>query len=328
MAVIGIELESDAIVLTRGRDFEWSFANLDESRELADFEPGELYVELNTGGQHNAVQRVRVSGANAGTYKLGIGSGEVFWSDPIDFSDISDNPQGIPGDLQDAIDSVLGDGNGIVAKPSQLFPVWKVDLTLNAGHVLTEQLVNTINKAFNDFMNTFDTLLGVDIQFTIHDNLNMTSTLRSLKSYTEAGVITFVLDVTTTLITNFFNTISTLVGLFHVIHINFYWDHVYQFEFVGDLALTPQAALSVDTTDLDGIDPEDVSVTVEVVKPGKARLTKWPFAIDGAYANLKVESPDADAIQKRTKWQLVWLPEGEAAGGKPEALGLVRVQGE
>ena len=55
--------------------------------------------------------------------------------------------------------------------------------------------------------------------------------------------------------------------------------------------------------------------------------TKWSFTIAGSDATLKVESVDADRIEPRTKWQLVWLPAGEAAGGDPVAYGTVKVQG-
>ncbi|KIA59631.1 DUF7264 domain-containing protein [Nocardia vulneris] len=59
-------------------------------------------------------------------------------------------------------------------------------------------------------------------------------------------------------------------------------------------------------------------------KPAK---TQWSFVISGAIANLKVESELADLIPARTRWQLVFLPQGETAGGYPIALGLVQRQG-
>jgi hypothetical protein len=31
-------------------------------------------------------------------------------------------------------------------------------------------------------------------------------------------------------------------------------------------------------------------------------------------------------VPARTRWQLVWLPDGEAAGGDPLARGLVKIQ--
>lgn len=55
-------------------------------------------------------------------------------------------------------------------------------------------------------------------------------------------------------------------------------------------------------------------------------VTQWDFTIDGTVAEIKIEHDEADAIPDRTKWQLVFLPDGEAAGGDPVALGVVRRQ--
>lgn len=49
VAVIGIELEADQLVLTKGRDFKWNFENLDESGQPVDFPSGSLYFEFNIG---------------------------------------------------------------------------------------------------------------------------------------------------------------------------------------------------------------------------------------------------------------------------------------
>jgi hypothetical protein len=54
--------------------------------------------------------------------------------------------------------------------------------------------------------------------------------------------------------------------------------------------------------------------------------TKWEFTISGSRASLKIESEEADKVLARTCWQLVWLPDGEAAGGDPVAYGKVKVQ--
>lgn len=56
-------------------------------------------------------------------------------------------------------------------------------------------------------------------------------------------------------------------------------------------------------------------------------VVQWHFTIDGYVARLKVESTDVDAIPARTQYQLVFLPEGEVAGGDPITLGRVMVQG-
>ncbi|AZS11976.1 hypothetical protein SEA_ZETZY_3 [Mycobacterium phage Zetzy] len=51
--------------------------------------------------------------------------------------------------------------------------------------------------------------------------------------------------------------------------------------------------------------------------------TEWEFDIVGSTATIKVESTDADDIADRTKWQLVFLPDGETSGGDPLAWGTV-----
>lgn len=54
----------------------------------------------------------------------------------------------------------------------------------------------------------------------------------------------------------------------------------------------------------------------------------WPFTIDGDTASIKVESTEVDDLPTRgVKWHLVWLPDGEAAGGDPVAIGTVTLQG-
>lgn len=55
-------------------------------------------------------------------------------------------------------------------------------------------------------------------------------------------------------------------------------------------------------------------------------VTTWPFTISGTEASIKVESESVALIPNRTKWQLVFKPAGEAAGGDPIARGTVKVQ--
>ncbi|ASR77111.1 hypothetical protein KIV66_gp03 [Mycobacterium phage MyraDee] len=49
MAVIGIALEADQLVLTKNRDFKWAFENLDEVGEPTDYPAGALYFEFSNG---------------------------------------------------------------------------------------------------------------------------------------------------------------------------------------------------------------------------------------------------------------------------------------
>ena len=432
MAFIGTVLAEDQLVLTRGRDFKWTFENTDENDEPLDFPEGELYFELDTGGETNALQRVSVTAASGGTYKLGF---KGVMSSPIDYYDVTENPHGIDGDITDALEgiSTIGAGN-VYVTPAKLVPVWKISLTLNAGmnevqqirftgnptggdfklsyglamtdkipfgstgdvvkqklealpgigtgnlkvdtiengyrvefvgsHAnedvqqiqgyamgvfldfgltggffpsiqcstlvkgsakLSEQLVNVINKTVNDMFNSFESLLGVDLDYKIIDNMNMTLTITSLKSFVESELITFAVDVTSNGIESFLNGVAQLTGLFNTIHVDFYWNHEFDVEFVGDLALSPQPLMTVDDSSLTGLDNEQ-TVEARVLEPGKTRFTKWPFTITDDKAVIKVESEDADQIENGIHWQLVFLPDGEPAGGDAVGRGRVREQ--
>jgi hypothetical protein len=57
---------------------------------------------------------------------------------------------------------------------------------------------------------------------------------------------------------------------------------------------------------------------------GTTPTTTWAFTISGNTASIDIESTVADLIPARTKWQLVFLPSGESAGGDPVAFGTVR----
>ncbi|AHB31870.1 minor tail protein [Mycobacterium phage Jovo] len=319
MAVIGIELEPDQLVLTRRRDFKWTFENLDDQGLPVNFPAGELFFELDTGGQHNAVQQVQVLGATGGTYTLNVNGNDT---PNIDYNDVSENPQGMAGDITDALEAAVGVGN-VKVHPVTLFPAWTMNFNLNSSKPLTEQLVNTINKAANDFFNTFEQLFGVDVEMTVTDALNFKLKVTSLKSFDEVGVITFAVDVTSTAVKNFFNSFSGLIGAVNTVNVDFYWNRTYEVEFVGALAETVIPPITADVSSLAGASK---AINVSVKRPGKPRLTRWDFVIDGPKAVLKVESEEADLIVARTHWQLVFLEDGEPAGGEPIARGLVWVQ--
>lgn len=319
MSDIGLRPEGSTLVLWKGRDFAWNFELVDENKQPVDFPDGQMYFELQTGGEHNALQRVTVTGANGGTYKLGFGGQ---WTDPIDYNDVVENPQNLSGDITDALNGIPALNGNVNVQPSSLYPTWELDLSLKAGHVLTEQLVNTVNATINGFFATFEDLLGVDIDFTIHDNLNLILKITSTKSFDEVGLITFATDVTSTMIVNLFNSVSSLIGVFNVLHLDFYWTHTYQVMFINELGNDVQPALAVDDSDLDGVNGyEDVSVTI--VKPGKHPLTFWYFEIEDSLAHIKIESEETDKIADRCLWQLVFLPDGEPAGGEGIDAGRV-----
>lgn len=53
--------------------------------------------------------------------------------------------------------------------------------------------------------------------------------------------------------------------------------------------------------------------------------TVWAFTISGSTATIKVESEVVNTVPNRTKFQLVFRPSGETAGGDPLAKGVVRI---
>lgn len=435
MTFLGRYLNKDRLVLQRGRDFRWNFQNLDATtREPTNFPAGDLYLELHTYGQENALQQVTIAGASGGTYTL---SHESHASTGIDYYDATSNPHSMAGDIQDALEGIssIGAGN-VLVHPADLIPVWKIYLSLNAGSnevqriifaagvsdgtfklshdgnftgaldfgisaadmqtalrgltsigsgnctvtkvsdheylvefigakaatdvpqimgwgvglgflligalppgmiqtstlvngsaKISEPLMNLVNATINDFFDNFEDLLGVDLDMAITDALNMTLTVTSQTVFRESDLITFTVDATSTAIEAFFNTVSTFLGKIDTIDVDFYWKHIYQVEFVGDLANTTQAALVADISDLDATSVNTTaSVTVEVIQAGQPEFAKWSFDIDGDTASIEVESEVADLIVDRTPWQLVFLPDGEEAGGDPIALGVVKVQ--
>ncbi|AMS01000.1 hypothetical protein SEA_ARCHERNM_6 [Mycobacterium phage ArcherNM] len=316
MADIGIRTDADSLVLWRGRDFKWVFENLDTNGDPVAYPAGRLFFELQTGGEHNALHQIYVTGATSGTYTLNLNGHDT---PAIDYNDVSDNPQGLAGDLQDAVDAALGAGNGLV-HPVSLYPAWTLNFNLNASKPLTEQLVNTINKAANDFFNTFEQLLGVDVTMVVNDAFNFKLLVTSRRSFDEVGIVTFAVDVTSTAVKNFFNSFAGLIGAVNTVSTNFYWNRTYSIEFTGSLGLQPIPPSTANITNLVGTNK---AVTVTVLEPGRDPLTIWDFVIEGSLASLKIESDKADQIGERTKWQLVFLPEGEVAGGDPIARGTV-----
>lgn len=430
MSVIGLDLEPDQLVLQQDCDFRWTFQNTDSAGAAVNYPAGSLYLQLYTGGEKNALQRVTVSGATGGTYKLGL-SGVQTTS--INFYDVTAAPHDIGGDITAALSALSNVGAGNVkVYAAKLFPVWEISLTINSGNnekqkialpvgttggsfrlaygsnttgdiawnasaatvqtalqglagigsgnasvskldaltylvefigskaatnmdliaaygtgvgfaitgaatttiatttlvngssILTEPFVNTLNKTINDVFNTFDTLLGVDIDVFVTSATNVLLKVTGLNSYTESDALQWALNVTATLISGFLNQVAEFVGLSKTISISFYWNHVYDVEFIGTLANTPQPALVPDLSLLTGVTGKYINV--EVLEPGKAPVTKWPFTISTSTASIKIESEEVNKIAPRTRWHLIFLPSGEAAGGDPIARGRVTVQ--
>lgn len=131
MPDVGVRLPSSPLILTRGRDFKWERENLDENREPVNYDAGSLFFELHTYGQQNALQEVRVIGGTGGTYKF-TWSGQT--TADIDYYDATSNPHGMNVDITDALVALSNIGpNDVIVHPAALIPVWKLNLTLNAG---------------------------------------------------------------------------------------------------------------------------------------------------------------------------------------------------
>jgi hypothetical protein len=113
MSVIGVDLDSDQLVLTRGRDFKWTFQNVDQNDQPVDFPAGRLYFELQTGGQQNARQLVTLTGAAGGTYKVTAATPAV----PYDASELV---------LKDVLEQDFGIGN--VKVTGSYIPTWSCRL--------------------------------------------------------------------------------------------------------------------------------------------------------------------------------------------------------
>ncbi|UJD21104.1 hypothetical protein SEA_SORORFAGO_6 [Mycobacterium phage SororFago] len=318
MSDLGKALPVDALFLVDGRDFRWEFDNIDPvTKEPVNWPAGQLFLELATGGEHNALHQVFVTGATGGTYTLnpgGFGNTAA-----IDYNDVSENPQGLAGDIQDAVDGVLG-ANKAVVHPISLYPAWTLNFNLNASKPLSEQLVNTINKAANDFFDTFDQLFGVDVEMTVTDSLNFKLVVTSRRSFDEVGVITFLVDVTSTAVKNFFNAFAGLIGAVNTVNVDFYWNRTYQIEFVNSLGLQPIPSTTANAASLTGAQKR---IETSVLEPGKERLTVYPFTLTGSKASIKIESEEADKLFHRCLWQVYFLPTGEPKGGDPKQIGIV-----
>ncbi|UJD20845.1 hypothetical protein SEA_ZIMMER_6 [Mycobacterium phage Zimmer] len=451
MSAIGIEIDQDQLVLTRGRDFRWSFENLDTSNQPVAYPPGELFFALDTGGEHNCVQQVEVIGADDGSYKLGY---DGVKSDPIDYYKSTDTPYDLTIDIRSALENIPAIGAGNVAISSTgLNPVWHLNFTLtgnsqneiqelsvvnllgwlgeqlgegqmvlsyretdaeepisfeanaatiqasletipqigkgnvivtepvadhfhvefvgllaardvdqikvrayekNAGDffgggitgnlltvfstktiqngrraVLDGRMMDTLSKKILEFFNIFDDKQPMSLEFVIKDNKTFTVICRSLKGYQAIDLATFDVIFSANTVKTFLGNQILLAGAVSTLTVDQYWNHRYTVEFINEAGNRPHPLLVGDASGLSsGITTTPIAPTVrtEYVDRGQSATTLWPFLIEGTLAHLKVESEDADRIPARTRWQLVFLPEGEEIGGDPIARGTITEQ--
>lgn len=320
MPIIGVELGTDQLVLTRGRDFRWTFVNVDGSTPPVptNYPAGALYFELATRGEHNGRGHIDQQGANGGTYVLHQGA---------------DSSSSLPFDASQAVVkqaiegfSAVGVGNVNVVgyyTPQWIFTVnWSGAMALSAGVV--ELFNSTVHAAFSalDFI-----VGGAGVTLDGHYETSafvFTMTLNG--SLLEQELATFVAGVIGTIISAIntaLSAVATFTGFIGSISLIYAPLRHFTYEFINAKALTPMPAIT-GTSSLTGQQPT-LSVVQDV--KGRAPFTIWPFTIAGSSASIKIESEDADTIGARTKWQLVFLPTGEPAGGDALARGTVWVQG-
>jgi len=321
MAHIGVDLELDQLVLTRGRDFKWTFENLDEQTppQPVDFPAGDLFFEISTHGEHNARGHIDIAGANGGSYVLKKGA-TLGNSIPFDAS------QNV---VRQEIAALVGGSLDDVNCTGYYTPQWIFVVDWNDSMPLSAGVVEAFNAAVT---NAFNALSWVTGNFSVwleghYESSSFVFRLTHRGSLLEQEIINFVagtinqiiaaINSALTQVEHFTGEIADISGIYAPLR------H-FEYEFVNGKAQTPIAPLSV-TSSLTGHSP---TISVVTDAKGRAPFTIWPFIIDGPNASIKVESDDCDAIPDRTKWQLVFLPQGELAGGDPVARGVVKVQAE
>jgi hypothetical protein len=318
--------------------------------------PAKLYpvwmIELTINGPLNEIQHIQFTGnPTGGQFKLGFGFALTpaidYGADPsavksalqqipsIGTGNVKVTSDGAKGYVVEFIGALAGkDQQQIMGFPIGIFldfgltggffPNIKVTTLVNGIGTVSQKYIDMLNKYIEQFFNSFDELLGVDITLTLYENHNMMFKVKALNGWDEVDIFSFLMQVTNDSIAAFLNQVSSIFGIVNMLHVNFYWDRHYNLEFINDWGNTP-VSVSGDGSGLSGID-NDQQVVDTVINPGKSRFEQWQFDIVDSLATVKVESESVNKILPRTIWQLVFLPEGEPRGGDPVALGQVLLQ--
>jgi hypothetical protein len=306
VTVIGVDLDPDILVLVKNRDFKWTFDNVDVKDQPQNFPAGRLFFELQTGGAASCQQTLEVDGANGGTWKLGAAV--------LPFNAKASA-------VKAAVESVVGVGAGNVAVTATYTPQWVYTGNIT-GVTVTQNQQDGINLAVNKLFDAVQGITGTDIHFT-YNNPGFVITVTAKSSMDEATLAGWVVN---TFNVNVQNAIAGILGATHVSAVAEFYvpKRLYALDFGNKLVNQPVAVLAPDVSALTGHLP---SVTPVVVQAGVTGITNWDFTISGSRAVLKVESEDVAKIPARTHWQLVWMPDGEPAGGDPVARGVVKIEG-
>lgn len=320
MADIGVDLGLDQLVLTRGRDFKWVFTNLDDNKEPTDYPAGDLFFELSTHGEHDGAGHIDIVGANGGVYTIGIVGGSTGGGLPFDAS------QEV---VRQEIEGLTGIGTGNVSVTGYFTPQWIFTVDWSDSMPLSAGVVELFNATVTTAFNALDFITG-GLGVTLDGHYETSSFVFRLTykgSLLQQELINFVAGVIAEIIAAI-NSALTAVEQFtgEIADLSAVYAPLrhFEYEFINGKALTPVNALTT-TSALTGHSP---TITAVQDAKGRAPFTIWAFDIDGPTASLKVESEDCDVIPARTKWQLVFMPDGEPAGGDAVARGIVKVQAE
>jgi hypothetical protein len=195
--------------------------------------------------------------------------------------------------------------------------------------ILDGRMMDLLTRKVNDFFSMFDDALSIDLVFEIDSNVDFTIVCRSTTGYEEVDLLTFDVLFNASTLQTYLNNQLLLSGAILSVTVDQYWNHSYTVEFINGAANKPHPQLvgvaTALTNNILGLVLQP-AVKTTILELGQAPLTKWEFDITGSTADLRVESEYVDRIRPRTKWQLVFLPDGEAAGGQAITRGTVRVQ--
>lgn len=314
MAVIGIELPQDTLVLTQNRDFRWTFENQDENGVAVNFPAGDLFLEFQVGGQHNGRQTITLLRGSGGTYTLSLGgspSASIAW----DASALV---------VQNRLEALAEVGTGNVKVTGNYVPQWIVVANFTSPVALSPGVVQTFNEIIN---NVFDGLEGlgagkIDLN-GVYTGSSFTLTVTYRGSLLEEEIVDFNISTVSSLINTALAAVSPFTGNIASVTEFYSPKRVFKVEFINAKAETPMANI-VPVSSLTGSTP---TIGVVVDARGKDPVEIWPFDIVGAVATVDIESNQTNAMPARTVWQLVFLPDGEAEGGDPIGTGTVQRQG-
>jgi hypothetical protein len=327
MPDIGIALGSDRLVLTRRRDFKWFFDNLDEDDTPIDFPAGRLFFELDTGGAHNSEQIVRIFRAKGGTYDLtvnvdpvpGVTEGVGGITPDIGYSSES-------GPFKTALESVVGAGNTEVSM--LYYPQWVIQLTTQGSldPKIDVNAIDDINQVFYTVFNGLTNIVGIFRFELVYEPPVLTYTVTQVNGLDESDILGYIVNSVSGAISSGLDNLSWVNNVTTDFQIEESYAPVREFriEFINDLAEVVVDELVLDTSNVTNPDVTPYG-EVQYTATGKPRFDYWEFDIVGPQASIKVESELCNQIAHRTRYQLVFLPDGEDAGGWAVARGRVGV---